>query len=365
VETAAAQRLEERLTDALSVTGLRRERGHDHGFDLATEDLSLVVELKVSIRTAPRDVIAAATQLAVAVQRHGARRGVLAWWASTFSPPAIERAWNDLAAVLAPDVAVRLQLLVISPAAELLLPADSTGAHIASAMRSVVTQTDGARPAGRTDRTYDVLKLLLVRWLRDEPPISMGELQRLSGLSHPTVAQRVRELGSSVERTSSRGVRLKELPVRAWSELLARSPRVRQTTCFEDRSGRTDDLARMIARLRRHKPAHVAIGGVAAARYWQPTFDLVGVPRVDLEVHAPLGLPDLRFVQRLDPALVIARPEAAPALAVHVVTRAESLFEPDEGGLAWADPVETLLDLHQLRLHKQADEFVRYWRRRR
>jgi hypothetical protein len=44
------------------------------------------------------------------------------------------------------------------------------------------------------------------------------------------------------------------------------------------------------------------------------------------------------------------------------VRRAQSLWEP--GNPTWADPVECLLDLHDLRLGSQAREFVEFLRSR-
>jgi hypothetical protein len=242
-------------------------------------------------------------------------------------------------------------------------PVDQLGRQIAAVLRIAAETSEPAGP--RPDLSYEVLKILLLRWLRLDAPISMGELQEQTGLSHPTVAKRIRELGNLIERTSNRSVRLREFPARPWAELVALSPRVRKTTGFEDGSGRSGDLSALVARIQRQRPPHVALGGVVGARHWQPDFDLAGIPRVDLELHAPMGSADLRFVSRIDPALVPARSGGAPILAVHVVTRAASLFEVDNGkGTPWADPVEILLDLHQLRLHKQADDFMRYWRKR-
>jgi hypothetical protein len=43
---------------------------------------------------------------------------------------------------------------------------------------------------------------------------------------------------------------------------------------------------------------------------------------------------------------------------IHALRRAESLFQPGEDGLPWADPVECLLDLHEARLESQALEFL-------
>jgi len=62
---------------------------------------------------------------------------------------------------------------------------------------------------------------------------------------------------------------------------------------------------------------------------------------------------------RLDPALEKAtRRDESPTLVIHTIRRAESLFQPVENDLPWADPVECLLDLHEARLESQALEFL-------
>lgn len=343
----------------------------DAGFDFATTDRRIIVQLKTTFTGPPRALAARATELALACRSTGAQWAIIAWWSASFSAQGVGDAWRELLSVFSPDITTRLQLVLLSPSSEVIYPANPLGAQVAAALRAaagVAAPLAAATPdqlAGfRADRSYEVLKILLLRWLRGDPPISVGELQFQTGLTHPTVSKRLRELGNLVVRTSNRSVKLAEFPARPWAELVALSPRVRQTVGFEDRSGRAGDLSALVTRIQRQRPAHVALGGVVGARHWQPGFDLVGTPRVDLEIHAPTGRADLRFVSRIDPALVPARPEIAPILAVHVVTRAVSLVEAHGKSTPWADPVEVLLDLHQLKLYKQADDFVRYWRKR-
>ena len=56
----------------------------------------------------------------------------------------------------------------------------------------------------------------------------------------------------------------------------------------------------------------------------------------------------------------------APAnVAVHAVRHADAQFTPREGGLAWADPVECLFDLHEARLEMQAAQFLEGLQRQR
>lgn len=358
------QQFEAAMAHALGTTWIRSSRaGRDASIDFATLDGATLIELKLSRRGPPREVASAATRLARVCRHRGAQRAVLVWWCQTLPLAATQRTWAELISVLAPDVADRLQLVMASPKSELIVPDDESGRSITRALRIAATAIAPSAAHARPDRSYDVLKILLLRWLRGEPAISMHELQAQSGQSHPTVALRLDELGSYVRRTSNRSVELSEFPTSAWTELLALSPRIRQTAGFVDRSGRSGDLVSMLGRLRRQQPPHVAVGGVVGARHWQADFDLDGVPRLDLELHAPDGVADMGFISRLDPALTRADGGSAPIVAVHLVTRASSQYTDDpEHRLPWADPVEILLDLHQLRLTKQADAFVRHWR---
>jgi hypothetical protein len=332
-------------------------------FDFATSDRRTIVQLKI-FSGPPRGLPAHAVELALACRSPGVDRAIVAWWIPSFSTRDVQETWKALLEVFAPDLRKKLELVLASPSRDVINPRSDLGEKIAAALRTAAAVVADRPEAPRPDRSYEVLKILLLRWLRGDPPISVGELQHQTGLTHPTVSKRLRELDSYVERTSNRSVRLQEFPVRPWAELIALSPRVRQTAGFEDRSGRSGDLSALVARVQRQRYPNVAIGGVVGARFWQPEFDLIGTPRVDLEVHVPEGKVDLRFVSRLDPALAPARPEVAPILAIHVVTRASSLFTQYENGAQCADPIEILLDLHQLKLNKQADDFVRYWRQR-
>lgn len=361
-----ADLMEQALASALEPLDLLPNAGgSDAGFDFATPDLHTILQLKVSSTGPLRGLAARATQLALAASLPTVKRAIVAWWSASFSPQEIGSEWERVLSVFSPEIKIKLQLVLVSPANDVISPVDDLGRQVAVALRHAAAAVPDQLTVSRPDLSYEVLKILLLRWLRGDPPIAMGELQAQTGLTHPTVGKRIRELGPDIERTPNRSVRLRAFPTRAWAELVALSLRVRQTVGFEDRSGRSGDLSALVGRIQRQRPSNVALGGVVGARHWQPEFDLVGIPRVDLELHAPLGNADLRFVSRIDPALMPARPEVAPVLAVHVVIRAASLFEGSERALPWADPVEILLDLYQLKLHKQADDFIRFWRKQR
>jgi hypothetical protein len=128
---------------------------------------------------------------------------------------------------------------------------------------------------------------------------------------------------------------------------------------FADRSGQPESPAALLRRLGKVAPEGVAVGGVAGARHYHPGLDLVGLPRVDLSVHAPTRDVEIAFVARLDPALKQVEDPADPArLVLHFVRHANALFTPSPGGLPWSDIVECLLDLNEAGLQPQAFEFL-------
>lgn len=68
---------------------------------------------------------------------------------------------------------------------------------------------------------------------------------------------------------------------------------------------------------------------------------------------------DLSFVRELDPALKKSEGrEGAARVVIHIVRRADPLFEQTGDGTLWADPVECLLDLQESRFEVQAQKFI-------
>jgi len=105
--------------------------------------------------------------------------------------------------------------------------------------------------------------------------------------------------------------------------------------------------------------ANVAIGGVVGATNWFEHLDLHGTPRLDLSVHAPGTYINVDFVRELDPALELATETASgPAVVIHAVRRAQSLFDRQSMNETWADPAECLLDLHEMGFTQQATEWL-------
>jgi hypothetical protein len=210
------------------------------------------------------------------------------------------------------------------------------------------------------------MKVLLHRWLRRERAIPIGRLAEQVGCTYPTVAQALKRLerGRNIIRHSNRSVELGKFPREAWNELIAVSSSMRQSFRYEDASGERPDPQSLLRRLDRMKPPGVAVSGVVAARFWHPDFDLHGMPRLDLVLHAPQGRADLAFMRRLDPALRRVEDSNQSAIVVlHPLARHDPLFEGEAGSaLPLADPVETVLDLQELGLTVQAGQLMTHFR---
>jgi hypothetical protein len=327
----------------------------DHGSrDLVSADGQVIVEVAERL-IGVRDLHAKLVQLTLLASPRRAE-AVLVLLAPRLSSTRVHDELDALRAVLSPDVGARLAVVRIDGEVVDRFPDSPLTRAVATHFGSCAAPLH----EGRADRSGEVLKVLAHRWLIGGGQLTTRHLQDLTGLSYPTVAEDLRELGDAITRSSNRSVSLRTLPQDAWTEMRAR--RTRHAAWFADASGRLPDLDHLIQRLRRLRPVGVAVAGILSAKRRYADLDLVGLPRLDLSVHAPAGVPDFAFLRRLDPALVrVASPHDA-MLAVHVVPRADALFEPDEDGSSWADPVETLLDLQELRLNAQADAFVQHLR---
>lgn len=211
----------------------------------------------------------------------------------------------------------------------------------------------------RPDYFFVVLKVLIHLWLHNAGPVTTRQLMETAGCTYPTVSKALKRLGHTVQRHSDRRVHLGAFPREAWKQLLAVADDVRVTARFADRSGQPRSPEALLHRLRRMKRDDIGVGGSLGARHWYPGIDLVGNPRLDLTVHCPANRLDLDFMKQLDPALSRSVNAHQPAsVVIHVLRRADSMFEIDSTGVNWADPVECLLDLQEMHLEPQALEFL-------
>ena len=201
----------------------------------------------------------------------------------------------------------------------------------------------------------EVLRLLIHRWLAGKGPITLTEIGATLGYTFKPVRASLDELSRFLNHHGNRGVELAAFPREAWARLVHNSDSVRGTLHFTNRAenGRTPES--LLRRFQQLGVPNVAVSGVAGARHYFPGLDLIGLPRLDLCIHARTAQPDLGFVRSLDPGLERASSKGVSGpLVVHFLHHKTSMFED-----GWADPVECLLDLHEMRLESQALQFLR------
>lgn len=220
----------------------------------------------------------------------------------------------------------------------------------------------------------DVEKVLVYRWLLGSGPIAVGLLCRQVGCSYPTAIQAIRQLSAKelIERGRGRDVALRRYPRDRWSELFRMQRLVYPPEEYFDPTAEPGTVEAILQRLQRLRPKGVAIGGVVAARHWDPSFDLNGTPRIDLVLHRVTARANdpgggirhsAELVRQIDPAL---RPRSANArgasvLVIHPMYRHDSLFLEAPRPLAalLADPVEVLIHLNEMGLTAQAGQLLR------
>lgn len=347
------------LLARLAPLGWRRER---RSIDLVNRDETRGLEVMAGAQGV-RDLDAAALRVARWIAERSARQGCIVLLDSQLSPERLEKEWDAIRGLVRRDLGRRMALIVeadargfpppfawLKPVAGLLLERTSRPA------RPVVRRT------AMSPTVFEVLKLMVRHTLLHTGPLSRRRLQIESGAAYPTVARALRTLEESgeLERLPDRRIRLRSFPHKTWQEMLVLSSSLRRPLPYVDATGRTSDPAALLRKLRSLKPPGIALGGVESARHWDRHFDLNGLPRLDVIAHSPRGSLETTFVKRLDSALRLApSPAAEPVLVVHPLPRPESLFDPRASGmLPCADPVETLMDLHELRLTTQADELI-------
>ena len=205
---------------------------------------------------------------------------------------------------------------------------------------------------------FDILRVLLVHWFRKSGPLTSKELAEQTGFTYPTIATALERLEPRLKRHSDRRIELSAFPKEAWFQLVAQADKARASQGFVDPSGRPRPPEVLVDRLRDLGRNDIAVSGVLGARRYLPGLDLVGSPRLDLVVQARRFGGPPTFLRRLDPALKPAGRGEPCQVVVHTLFRPEPFFSHPENGIRWADEVECLLDLHEMRLESQALEFV-------
>ena len=287
-------------------------------------------------------------------------RGILVLEEPQITDDRLREEWHGVEPLFRPEILNRITLVIRREGT----PVQVVGALTDIEKDSIESVSEHARqrslrPVRRpTEAFFDILRVLLVHWFRKSGPLTSMELAKQSGFSYPTIAKALDRLGPRLIRHSDRRVELSAFPKDAWFQLVAQSDRARASQGFADPSGRPRPPEVLLDRLRDLGRDDIAVAGVLGARHLLSGLDLAGTPRLDLVVHARGTATPSTFLRRLDPALKPAGRGEACQVVLHTLFRPEPFFSPPDNGIRWADEVECLLDLHELRLESQALEFV-------
>lgn len=308
-----------------------------------------------------RRLRAALMEMARAASSDKVRRAVLVLEEPGITESRLRKEWQGAASVIRPELFNRLAMAIHQSGKWNGIPVLPDAKEI-PILDEIIRHEISRRPAssGRNSEAhYEILRILIHQWLLGRGPLAINSLMKISGTSHPTVSRSLDRLDHYLKRHSDRGVELRIFPRDEWARLVAVADDVRGTVRFADRSGQPRSPESLLRRLRQLQPPDVAVGGILGARHYQPALDLIGTPRLDLSIHSGRKAADLTWVKRLDPGLEqTTRRGESPALVIHAIRRADSLFQLDGDSLPWADPVDCLLDLHEAGLEPQALEFL-------
>jgi len=299
-------------------------------------------------------------QLAYALKERADATGYLVLSDSRVTKQSIEGEWKRALTVLNTDIGKRIAISLEKDGElqGITRPLDPETQTVITDVLQKKRIRSGPH-VNRSDAAFVVTKVLINQWLVSGEAMTTTWLTKTCGYSYPTIANVIQSFGSLIERLPNRKIRLRSFPDEEFLRLIANADRARATARYTDASGDQRSPERHLHRLERLNPKGVAIGGVFGAKHYFADLDIVGAPRLDLSFHArDLGA-DIDFISKLDPALVRSDDPRGPAsVVVHQVYHANSLFAKRDGGLAWADPVECLLDLHDARLEMQAKQLL-------
>jgi hypothetical protein len=218
---------------------------------------------------------------------------------------------------------------------------------------------DKKNPLPKPDYKAEIYKVLIYKSLMEEGALTSNWLSQAVGCNYRTVANTLESLGNAIIRHSDKSVELKYFPKKAWEWLLVHLDKSRITKRYADRSGQPRSIESLLKRLAKIGDSNIAVAGTLGAQHHYPDIDVIGVPRLDLTIHCPDKYLNIDFIEKLDPALKEETdPDKTASVVVHFIRREKAFFTENPDGIAWADPVECLLDLHEMRLESQAVDFL-------
>ncbi len=316
-----------------------------------------LVELKKGL-SAVRALRDGLVQLAMMLAEQPRKRGYLLLIDPHLSRECLVGEVEGFKAAMRPDVADRL-VLVVAKSGKIIQPSVKVPPADFELLRRCIDESlESGVALPRADKQSELFLVILHQWITGRGPMTSRWLEETVGCNYRTVWAAIDRLGHAVQRHSDRSVSLKYFPDQEWGRLLAVAQKTRATMLYADASDQPRSPDSLLRRLKGLNRKDIAVGGVPGAKHYYCDLDIVGTPRLDLCIHCPDNRVNLGFVHALDPALERTRDTHRPArLALHFVRRKDALFDRDQDGTQWADPVECLLELYNARLDQQARGF--------
>lgn len=287
------------------------------------------------------------------------RRGILVLVEPAISEDRLFLEWGTLQSFIRPEILDHLAMVIRRDSQDMIFgrlsSAETANLEEVIQHRRQQSFKKTRRP---NDAFFDILRVLLIHWVRKSGPLTSKELSMETGFTYPTIATALEKLDPCLRRHSDRRVEISSFPRDAWFKLVAQSENVRETRAYAARSIKPRPPEAMLDRLRELARSDIAIGGVIGARHYIPGLDLAGNPRLDLIMHSKRPGGENDVLRRLDPALKPADRGEPPQVVIHAIYRPVSFFEKGGKEMPYADEIECLLDLHAARLESQALEFL-------
>lgn len=317
------------------------------------------VEVKINLK-AIHVVRDALLQMAYAVSEQRGLQAILFLAEPNATVQRLLEEWKKAEEILRRDILESLRMIILKNGVFTGFPNGPDHSLKESLLKIYEEESPGReKPFPRPIYKAEIVKILVYKLLKRDGPLTSDWLAQTAGCNYRTVAKTLNELGNALLRHPDRRVELMQFPKEAWGWLLADSRKSRLTRRFSDRSGQPRSVESLLKRLSNERLTDIAVAGVLGAMHYWSGIDIIGVPRLDLTVHCPEKPLNLDFIERLDPALKEETdPEKPASLILHFIRRKTSFFETREDGISWADPVECLLDLHEMRFESQALEFL-------
>ena len=319
------------------------------------------VEIKMNLR-AVHVLRNAFFQLAYAVTEYPEKQMILLLIEPKISNNRLYDEWGKMKMTFRPEIMERLSIVIYRDDELLGIP-NNPNQELTDALIEVCKQelADKKNPLPKPDYKSEIYKTLIYKWLMKDKPMTSDWISQTVGCNYRTVATALESLGNAIVRHSDRSVELKYFPKDAWEWLLVHLDKSRMTKRYSDRSGQPRSIESLLKRLAKIGDDNIAVAGTIGAQHHYQDIDVIGTPRLDFTVHCPDKYLNIDFIEKLDPALKEETdPDKTASVVVHFIRREKAFFTENPDGIAWADPVECLLDLHEMRLESQAVGFINY-----